>query len=289
MVSITAAILDDYTPWGYAHEHDEHEDTWLHDIQGAAAGAAGASRGTGAGRAPDGRGRPLLHRRPHPDRGGPGGAQQDRARPRRRPRPPLHGRRQGRLRGAGGGADGRGRAAGQLVRILVAGATGRFGAIAELLLARGHRVRAGARNLDSPRAERLRERGAELAFADFDAPTSLTVAAGGVDAVFASGTAHRVGPEGEVRHGANLVQALEAAQTPHLVFVSGDGAAADSPVPLFRAKWRVENEIRAAGIPHTILAPTYLMENLFNPWNIEPLRAGVFSSPVPIAQPPQQT
>jgi uncharacterized protein YbjT (DUF2867 family) len=175
------------------------------------------------------------------------------------------------------------------VRILVAGATGRYGAIAELLLARGHRVRAGARNLDSPRAERLRERGAELAFADFDAPTSLTVAAGGVDAVFASGTAHRVGPEGEVRHGANLVQALEAAQTPHLVFVSGDGAAADSPVPLFRAKWQVEEAIRASGIPHTILAPTYLMENLFNPWNIELLRAGVFPSPIPVDQPLQQT
>ena len=175
------------------------------------------------------------------------------------------------------------------MRILVAGATGRFGAIAELLLARGHEVRAGARDLDSPAATRLRELGAELFRADFDAPTSLTVAAGGVDAVFASGTAHHVGPEGEVRHGANLVRALEAAQVPHLVFVSGDGAAADSPVPLFRAKWRVENEIRAAGIPHTILAPTYLMENVFNAWNIEPLRAGVFPSPIPVGQPLQQT
>jgi uncharacterized protein YbjT (DUF2867 family) len=175
------------------------------------------------------------------------------------------------------------------VRVLVAGATGRFGGISELLIARGHRVRAGVRNLDSPTAIRLRELGAELAFADFDDPDSLAAAAHGVDAVFASGTAHHVGPQGEAQHGANLVEALEAAETPYLVYVSGDGAAAESPVPLFRAKWRVEEAIRASGVPHTLLAPTYLMENLFNPWNLEPLRAGVLPSPIPVDRPLQQT
>src|SRR4029450_7972941 len=89
---------------------------------------------------------------------------------------------------------------------------------------------------------------------------------GGVDAVFASGTAHRAGPEGEGVHGHNLAVAIAAAHVPHLVFVSGDGAAPDSPVPLFRTKWEVEEAIRASGVPHTILAPSYLMENLFNPW-----------------------
>jgi uncharacterized protein YbjT (DUF2867 family) len=175
------------------------------------------------------------------------------------------------------------------VRILVAGATGRFGAIAELLLARGHEVRAGARDLDSPAAARLRELGAKLVRANFDMPNSLAVAARGVDALFAAGTAHRVGPEGEAGHGLHLVRAAEAAKVLHLVFVSGDGAAPDSPVPLFRAKWQVEEAIRASGIPHTILAPTYLMENLFNPWNLESLRAGVLPSPISVDQPLQQT
>jgi hypothetical protein len=41
--------------------------------------------------------------------------------------------------------------------------------------------------------------------------------------------------------------------------------------------------------PHTILAPTYLMENLFNPWNLPALRAGVLPSPVPLDRPLQQT
>jgi uncharacterized protein YbjT (DUF2867 family) len=175
------------------------------------------------------------------------------------------------------------------VRILVAGATGRFGRTAELLLERGHTVRAGARDLESPAAARLAELGAELVRADFDDRVSVVTAAAGVDAVFASGTAHRAGPEGELRHGHNLTAALGAAGAPNLVFVSGDGAAPDSPVPLFRAKWEVEEAIRASGIPHTILAPTYLMENLFNPWNLPALQAGVLPSPIAIDRPLQQT
>jgi uncharacterized protein YbjT (DUF2867 family) len=174
------------------------------------------------------------------------------------------------------------------VRVLVAGATGRFGAIAGLLLERGHAVRAGTRSVLSPAAVRLRELGAELVDADYDDPASLESAAGGVDAVFASGTAHHAGPEGEARHGANLARAVAAAGVPHLVFVSGDGAAPDSPLPLFRAKWEVEQAIGATGIPHTILAPTYLMENLFNSWNVPALQAGVLPSPIPIDQPLQQ-
>jgi uncharacterized protein YbjT (DUF2867 family) len=173
--------------------------------------------------------------------------------------------------------------------VLVMGATGRFCAIAERLLERGHRVRAGARDLDAPGTVRLRELGARPVRADFDEPATLEVAAAGVDVVFASGTAHRAGPEGEARHGRNLVHALRLADVPHLVFVSGDGAAPDSPVPLFRAKWEVEEAIRASGVGHTILAPTYLMENLFNPWNLTALQAGVLPSPVAIDRPLQQT
>jgi uncharacterized protein YbjT (DUF2867 family) len=175
------------------------------------------------------------------------------------------------------------------VRILVAGATGRFGRIVDLLLERGHEVRAGARDLESPAGSRLRELGAELIRADFDDPVSLEAAARGADAVFASGTAHRAGPEGEARHGRILAAALAAASVHQLVFVSGDGAAPDSPVPLFRAKWEVEETIRASGFPHTILAPTYLMENLFNPWNLPALQDGVLPSPIVIDRPLEQT
>jgi uncharacterized protein YbjT (DUF2867 family) len=173
--------------------------------------------------------------------------------------------------------------------VLVLGASGRFGGIAELLFERGHRVRAGIRNPHSPAAVRLQEMGAELVEADFDDPASLETAALRADAVFATGTAHRAGPAGEDLHGRNLVAARARAGAPHLIFVSGDGAASDSPVPLFRVKSEVEEAIRASGAPYTILAPTYLMENLFNPWNIPALQAGVLPSPIPVDRPLQQT
>ena len=109
-------------------------------------------------------------------------------------------------------------------RVLVTGATGRFGGIIDLLLARGHAVRAATRDLAHPATARLAALGADLVRADFEDPGSLAAAARGVDAVFASGTAHKAGPGGEQRHGQNLADALVAAGTPHLVFVSGAGA-----------------------------------------------------------------
>jgi uncharacterized protein YbjT (DUF2867 family) len=174
------------------------------------------------------------------------------------------------------------------VRVLVVGAGGRFAPIADLLLERGHEVRATSRDPESPAALRLARLGAEIVPADYESAESLSVAARGMDAVFAGGSAHHAGPEGEERHGRNLARAVAAADVPHLVYVSGDGAAPDTALPLFRAKWEVEEAIRATGIPPTILAPTYLMENLFNPWNIPALQAGIYPSPIAIDRPLQQ-
>jgi uncharacterized protein YbjT (DUF2867 family) len=172
--------------------------------------------------------------------------------------------------------------------VLVAGATGRLGVVVDALVARGHSVRAMTRDPTSPAASRLREIGGDLVYADFEDRASIEDAARGVDALFATGTAHRSGPEGELRHGRNLAEAAAAVGVPHLIFVSGDGADPDSPVPLFRVKAQVEEHIRSLGIPHTILAPAYFMENLFNPWNLPALRTGIVPSPVAIDLPLQQ-
>src|SRR6266513_2042901 len=121
-------------------------------------------------------------------------------------------------------------------RILVIGATGRFGGIVDLLVARGHTVRATTRNPAGPAAASLAARGAEVVSADFEDPGTLAAAARCMDAVFASGTAHKAGPDGEERHGRNLADALARAGAPHLVFVSGAGADRDTGLPLFDAK-----------------------------------------------------
>jgi uncharacterized protein YbjT (DUF2867 family) len=167
-------------------------------------------------------------------------------------------------------------------QVLVAGATGRLGGLVDVLLARGHDVRAMTRDPGSAAAARLRDAGARIVVGDLDDPVSLATAASGMEAVFATGTAHRVGPDGELQHGRNIAAAASAAGASHLVYCSGDGAAADSPLQLFRVKHQVEQQIRSLPVAHTILAPVYFMENLFNPWNVPALRAGVFPSPIRI-------
>jgi len=168
-------------------------------------------------------------------------------------------------------------------RILVAGATGRFGGIVDLLLARGHAVRAAARDPAGPEAARLAALGAHVVRADFDDAGSLAAAARGMNAVFASGSAHRVGPGGEERHGRNLAEALSGTGAPHLVFVSGAGADRHTGVAVLDAKRAVEQRIRELRLPATMIAPVYLMENLFNPWNLAAIGAGVLPTPVPPA------
>jgi uncharacterized protein YbjT (DUF2867 family) len=172
--------------------------------------------------------------------------------------------------------------------VLVAGATGRLGVLVEILIGRDHIVRAMTRDPSSPAADPLRATGAQVLYGDFDDRASIERAAAGVDAVFATGTAHRAGPEGELRHGRNLADAAAAAGVPHLIYSSGDGAGTDSPLPLFAVKHQIEQHIRSLPLAHTILAPVYLMENLFNPWNLPALRAGVLPSPIPIDMPLQQ-
>jgi uncharacterized protein YbjT (DUF2867 family) len=174
-------------------------------------------------------------------------------------------------------------------RVLVAGGSGRFRGVASMLLWRGHRVSVMTRHSGSPLAGELRGAGARIVPGDFEDSASIEAAAHDADAVFAAGTAHHVGPEGELRHGRNLARALAATGIEQLVYVSGDGAAPDSPIPLFRAKFAVEEAIRSAGLPHTILAPTYFMENLFNPWNVGALRARILPSSIAVELPLQQT
>jgi uncharacterized protein YbjT (DUF2867 family) len=167
------------------------------------------------------------------------------------------------------------------LEILVVGARGRFAGVAKLLLGRGHRVRVLTREPESPAARPLEALGAGIVLGNYDDPASLTRALRGVDGVFASGTAHRAGPQGELRHGLNLVGALRAGGVPHLVYVSGAGAERETGVPVLESKREVEKRLRTARLPHTILAPVYLMENALNPWNLGALHRGKLALALP--------
>src|SRR6266487_1671882 len=128
--------------------------------------------------------------------------------------------------------------------ILVCGATGRLGQLTAVLLEHGHQVRAATRDPHSARARALGELGAQIVRADFDTVESLTSAARSADVVFAAGTAHLAGPQGDIRHGKNIANAAHAAGVGHLVYVSVAGAEQPTGVPVFDSKRMVEEHIR---------------------------------------------
>ena len=73
--------------------------------------------------------------------------------------------------------------------VLVTGATGnQGGALARLLLSRGHRVRGSTRKPESAAARKLQALGAEIATGDMEDRGSLAHAASGMDAFFCVST-----------------------------------------------------------------------------------------------------
>lgn len=170
--------------------------------------------------------------------------------------------------------------------ILVTGATGQQGgALAHLLLAKGQHVRALTRKADSPAASELRSRGAELAVGDFDDRASLERAMQGVDAVYLMATPFGAGIDAEIRQGTTAADIAAASGVRHLVYSSVSDADRQTGIPHFDSKYAIEQHIQALGIPHTIIAPVYFMENL----DLRSVREGRLALPMPASRTLQQT
>jgi uncharacterized protein YbjT (DUF2867 family) len=169
--------------------------------------------------------------------------------------------------------------------VLVTGATGKQGgALARLLLKRGHRVLGFVRSPDSPPARDLEQRGAELVPGDFDDPDSLERAMRGADAVFAMATPFQSGGSGledEVRHGRHLIDAAKLARVRHFLYSSVAGSDQNTGIPHFETKHVVEEHLRRSGLPYTIVAPVFFMENFLGPAFAQRLHEGVLSLALP--------
>src|SRR3989440_7472756 len=173
--------------------------------------------------------------------------------------------------------------------VLVTGATGnQGGAVAHALLTRGHQVRALTRNPASPAAIRLREQGVEIAVGDFTDHDSLVRAIRGADAVYAMSTPYERGAEKEIAQGMTVTDAAKAAGVAHFVYSSVASANRATGIRHFDGKYAVEKHLQASGVPYTVVAPVFFMENLLQPWTLPGLRQGKLTMALPAGRPLQQ-
>jgi uncharacterized protein YbjT (DUF2867 family) len=150
--------------------------------------------------------------------------------------------------------------------ILVTGATGQQGgSLARLLLQKKHKVYALTRNAQSSSAQDLRNRGANIMKGDLDDSDSLEHAVKDVESVFLMGTPFEDGAEGEIRRGKLMTDIAKKNGIQHLVYSSVANADKNTGIPHFESKYKVEQHIKNLGIPHTIIGPTFFMENLLGP------------------------
>lgn len=137
--------------------------------------------------------------------------------------------------------------------ILVVGATGNTGSgLVPTLLAAGARVRALVHT--PAKAEALRRQGADVVLADLSIPDSLTAAVAGVDRIY---LCLLNGPE-QANHGRNLIAAARRCGRPHIVHHAASGSERSR---IIRHVIEVETELRASGLPWTILRPTFYLQN----------------------------
>jgi len=175
------------------------------------------------------------------------------------------------------------------LNVLVTGATGKQGGhLVRELLARGHSIRALTRKPASAGATALAEHGVTIVAGDFEDQGSLARAARGVDTVFAMSTPFESGAKTETREGINIVRAASVVGVSHLVYSSVAGADRATGIPHFDSKFEVEKELRRSGVPFTIVAPVFFMENFLADWMASGIARGSIALALPATRRLQQ-
>ncbi len=177
-----------------------------------------------------------------------------------------------------------------MTTVLVIGATGKQGgAVAELLLKRGHDVTAYVRSPESPSARALSTAGARLVTGDLADPEALAAAARGVDAIFGLSVPFGSGGKDEEVAQGRLLVDVAARAGAHLVYSSVRGAdrQAETDIDHANSKQLVEAYLRGQEIRATVLGPVYFMENVLNV-GFSRLADGVLANPLSAGKPLDQ-
>lgn len=99
--------------------------------------------------------------------------------------------------------------------------------------------------------------------------------------MFAMTTPFEAGADVETRQGICVADAAKAAGVPHLVLTSVANADRNTGIPHFESKYKVEQHIKALGVPYTIIAPVFFMENLSSLWWLPGLQEGKLAMALP--------
>jgi uncharacterized protein YbjT (DUF2867 family) len=106
-------------------------------------------------------------------------------------------------------------------------------------------------------AKSLKDAGVEIVVGDLEKPETLDAAFRGVDKVF---LLTAVGPQA-VTQASNGNTAAKRAGRPYVVRLSAVKAALDSPTRIGRQHAETEAELKASGLPYTILKPHFYIQN----------------------------
>lgn len=165
--------------------------------------------------------------------------------------------------------------------LVVVGVTGKVGSrVAAKAAAKGMEVRGVARNPEGFPGE-----GVELVAADLANASAAAEVIGDAKSVYLTPVEQGEDPLGLERAvTGNVLSAVEEAKVEHLVMhtlVYGD--LGDTGARILDAKYPIEERIRNSGIPYTILAPGWFLQNLFGAKQY--LEQGMFSMPWPADRP----
>jgi uncharacterized protein YbjT (DUF2867 family) len=144
--------------------------------------------------------------------------------------------------------------------VLVTGATGTVSTALLGALESSPRLRIRTLVRDTAKAEALRERGLEVVAGDLEEPFTLAEAFDGVDVLWLLTPASTL----ESSMASNAIWSARRARVGHIVRMSAIKAAYDAPCRNARLHMIVEEEVKASGIPWTILRPHYFMQNFLS-------------------------
>jgi uncharacterized protein YbjT (DUF2867 family) len=133
-------------------------------------------------------------------------------------------------------------------------------------------------DLNRPSLSKMTEVGVELVEANLDDENSLAAAMGGISAIYCHATsADSAKPDPlEVERAKRVAEAAKKADIKHFVYNSAGGADRNSRITRIEQKYKVEQILKAAGLPTTMLRACLFMEEFWKKYTRPSILKGVF-------------